>query len=142
MGLLFHANGNSNFLFLSCQTMFILGLYCKTFKFNIKKIGSNDNSMAPFFLPGDIILYTNFRFYSSCNFMKNRIISLQNPQDNGNVIFRRVVGVSGEWMEKSDTGGFIQIPRSHIWIESENPNERGHDSVTTFGPITSKLGIG
>ena len=40
------------------------------------------------------------------------------------MILRRVVGVPGEWVQRADDGGFIQLPKEHLWIECENDQER------------------
>jgi len=40
------------------------------------------------------------------------------------MILRRVIGVPGEWVQRADDGGFIQLPKEHLWIECENDQER------------------
>jgi hypothetical protein len=41
-----------------------------------------------------------------------------------------------------DDGGIIKVPFGHVWVECENDKQRGIDSLTAFGPITSKLILG
>ena len=37
-----------------------------------------------------------------------------------------------------DNGGIIKIPNGHVWIECDHDGAREFDSLTTFGPISSK----
>ena len=64
---------------------------------------------------------------------------IKNP-NNREVVVRRVVGTSGEWVQRNDNqGGMSQIPKEHLWVECENNEEHRFDSLTEFGHITSYL---
>ena len=57
-------------------------------------------------------------------------------------MLRRVVAIPNDWVMRSDDGGLIQVPNEHVWVESENQDARGDDSISAFGPITRKLVVG
>lgn len=61
---------------------------------------------------------------------------MKNPFKHNDILFRRVIAVENEWIQREDDGGIIKIPKNHIWVESINPKERGLDSISTFGPIS------
>ncbi len=59
-----------------------------------------------------------------------------NPFNHKDIVFRRVVAIENQWVQRVDDGGIIKIPNNHVWVESLNENERGVDSISTYGPIS------
>ena len=74
--------------------------------------------------------------------LRQKVVAIRDPHNYGKVILRRVVGTPNEWVQRSDDGGFIQVPLEHLWVESENKDDRQNDSLTKYGPLTRKLVVG
>ena len=50
-------------------------------------------------------------------------------------MFATVVGADGQWVKRKDDGGFIKLPRNHVWVEADS----GRDSLTEWGPISQEF---
>ena len=137
MGFYFHPNGKPNLRFLTAQTTIMALLLINADIFSIHRI--KDESMKPYFDKNAIVLYKHIGYSQRTSKLKNAIVAIQDPTDDGKIIMRRVIGVVGDWVQRSDNSSFIKIPNEHIWIESENSKLRQNDSITKFGPITRKL---
>jgi len=74
--------------------------------------------------------------------MHGRIIAFKNPYDPSQVIFRRVIASELLWVKRKDDNGLIQIPRGHLWVESDTINGVNIDSLTMLGPISTGLALG
>jgi mitochondrial inner membrane protease subunit 2 len=97
--------------------------------------------MAPFLRPGgfpfsDFVLY--HQYIKDKENLRNQIVALRDPFHPKRIAFRRVIAVEGQWVQRIDDGGIIQIPKGHVWIECENPLERSLDSLSDdlAGPIS------
>ena len=101
--------------------------------------------MSPFLRPAgfpfsDRVMYKNF--IGNHENLKSSIVAMRNPFEPKQILYRRIIAVEGEWVQRMDDGGIIKVPNGHVWVECVNSKERKHDSLTDFGPLTKKLIIG
>ena len=140
MGLYFHADGLPKLKFLTIQSLFLGILYVNSHHYSL--LVTKDSSMSPYLqtktaknqnyisylfnllLRSDIVLYKYIAEYQKTTALKGKLIAIKDPQGNGTILTRRVIGVQGEWVRRVDDSGFVQIPREHLWIECENDKFR------------------
>ena len=68
--------------------------------------------------------------------MKGKYIIISDPYASNKTHLRRVLGVDSEWVKRKDDGGFIRIPRCHVWIETDSKKNE-NDSIAKYGPLTA-----
>ncbi|CDW86061.1 mitochondrial inner membrane protease subunit 2 [Stylonychia lemnae] len=104
-----------------------------------------DNSMSPYFKPAGFMDSDRVSYLKFTNLNENLngcIVAIKNPYKPGEVILRRLVASENDWIQRMDDGGIIKIPINHMWVESINPNDRGPDSLSEFGPLSRGFLIG
>ena len=77
--------------------------------------------------------------------LQGKVVAIINPYDKSQIIFRRVVATESLWVKRLDSGGIVQVPKGHMWVECEcevPSQQRNLDSITTFGPISTSFVLG
>eukprot|EP00347_Sterkiella_histriomuscorum_P023723 403333608 len=143
MRLYFKADGSPNLKNLTLATFLLAGVYFKAFWFTTGRV--KDDTMVPYFRTGgfpfaDRVLYQ--QFYLIKEKLQGKIVAVQNPYKKNEIIFRRIIAEQNQWVQRIDDGGIIKVPNNHVWVESINPNDRGVDSLSTFGPISKNFVVG
>ena len=71
------------------------------------------------FWNADKVLYKRAQDDTKCEKFVGKVVAMMNPFSPREVIYRRVIASEGDWVQRLDDNGIINIPKNHVWVECE-----------------------